>query len=145
MVDRDVIIEKIGSIKRCLYRIKEKTQHVPSSLDNIDVQDIFVLNLQRAIQSALDIAAHIIASEGCGLPSTLREHFKILYEIGVFPLEFEQKMERMVGFRNIAIHAYKELDINVLKNILSHHLQDIEKYIQFILKWVDTRDTTSFE
>jgi len=67
MPDRDVVLAKVSAIQKCLRRIKDITGLNPDRLDDIDVQDIFVLNLQRSIQSAIDLATHIIASEGLGI------------------------------------------------------------------------------
>lgn len=58
MPDRDVVLAKVAAIQRCLKRIQETTQLDPASLDDIDKQDIFVLNLQRAVQAAIDLATH---------------------------------------------------------------------------------------
>ena len=62
MPDRDVVLAKAAAIQRCLRRIEEVTGLKPASLADQDTQDIFVLNLQRAIQSAIDLASHIIAA-----------------------------------------------------------------------------------
>ncbi|MBM2841790.1 MAG: hypothetical protein HW412_2318 [Bacteroidetes bacterium] len=134
MVDNDVVFRKVGNIQRCLKRIRDVTGLNPASFDNLDVQDVFVLNLQRAIQSALDLAAHIVASEGLGLPSNLKENFSLLKNSGIIPGDLSTSMERMVGFRNIAIHEYEEIDVEVLKSILQHHVSDIEAFYTAIVQ-----------
>lgn len=78
MVDRDVVFAKISSIQRCLKRIQEVSQGKPESLDNLDVQEIVTLNLQRAIQGIIDLAAHVDADEGWGVPQELRKNFDLL-------------------------------------------------------------------
>jgi Uncharacterized conserved protein len=87
MVDRDVVYGKIGIIQRCLKRIKETTALDPKSLDEIDRQDIFVLNLQRAIQAAIDLSAHVVAAEGLGMPQELKENFRFLREHGILSVD----------------------------------------------------------
>jgi uncharacterized protein YutE (UPF0331/DUF86 family) len=72
MPDRDVVLAKVAAIQKCLRRIKDVTGLDSDRLDEIDAQEIFVLNLQRAIQSAIDLATHIVASEGLGIPDTIR-------------------------------------------------------------------------
>jgi uncharacterized protein YutE (UPF0331/DUF86 family) len=64
MPDKDIILEKITNIKRCLNRIKDVTKLKPESIEDYNTQDIFILNLQRAVQAAVDIAVHIVSSEG---------------------------------------------------------------------------------
>jgi hypothetical protein len=38
-----------------------------AGLEPLDRQDIIVLNLQRAVQAMLDLAAHVVAREGLGV------------------------------------------------------------------------------
>ncbi len=56
MPDRDVVLAKVAAIQKCLKRIRDVTGLDPDRLDDPDAQDIFVLNLQRAIQSTIDLA-----------------------------------------------------------------------------------------
>lgn len=135
MVDRDVVLEKVKQIQRCLKRIYDRTGGRARNLSDIDVQDIVVLNLQRAIQSSLDLAAHIIADEGLGLVSELRENFVLLERKKIISKKLSEKLQRMVGFRNIAVHEYAEIDDEVLEAILDHHLKDIELFYKCVLKY----------
>jgi uncharacterized protein YutE (UPF0331/DUF86 family) len=128
MPDRDVVLAKVAAIQKGPRRIKEVTGLFPERLDDLDVQDIFVLNLQRAIQSAIDLAAHIVASEGLGIGDSIRGHFVLVENAKVIPKALSQKMQSMVGFRNIAIHDYQNLDIEIWKAILSKHLKDLEQF-----------------
>jgi len=134
MVDRDIILEKIGIIQRCLRRIADVTEMSPNRLEDINIQDIFVLNLQRAAQACIDLAAHIIAFEGLGLPTSLKDHFDLLVKEKFIPKELGDKMIAMVGFRNIAVHEYQNIDVIILKGILQHNLRDIEQFYNRILE-----------
>ena len=135
MVDKDIVMEKAGNIRRCLSRINDTTQNSPDSLFDIDIQDIFVLNLQRAIQSALDLAAHIIADDSLGFPTTLREHFQILAQENIITHDLSQSMQAMVGFRNIAVHEYQNIEVAILQGILKNHLSDLENFYQSIFDY----------
>ena len=136
MVDQDIIQAKVAIIQRCLKRIKDTSHLKPESLHDLDKQDIFVLNLQRAIQAAIDSAAHIIADEGLGLPQSLKEHFSVLITNHILSPDIGQKMQAMVGFRNIAVHEYEAINIDILENILLHHLRDFEEYNLAILDYI---------
>jgi uncharacterized protein YutE (UPF0331/DUF86 family) len=134
MPDRDIIFAKIGNIQRCLKRIKDVTGLRAESLEDIDKQDIFILNLQRAIEAAIDIAAHISASEGLGLATTIKENFKLLRDKGIIDDKLMKKMQAMVGFRNIAVHDYTSINLDILKSILLNNLKDIEEFYTVIVK-----------
>ena len=133
MPDRDVVLAKVNAIQKCLKRIARVTGLKPDRLEDQDVQDIFVLNLQRVIQSAIDLATHIIATEGLGLSDTVRGNFELLEKAKIVKKNLSRKMQAMVGFRNIAIHDYQSLDVDVLKSILKKHLSDLEEFYTTIL------------
>ena len=133
MPDRDVVLAKVATIQKCLERIREVTSLDPASLDDINRQDIFVLNLQRAIQASIDLASHIVASEGLGLPETVRDNFVLLRDKNVIDPETALKMEKMTGFRNIAIHNYQALNLEILKSILTKNLKDLEDFYTAVL------------
>jgi uncharacterized protein YutE (UPF0331/DUF86 family) len=133
MPEKDVLLAKAAAIQRCIRRIKDTTGLDPVSLDNIDKQDIFILNLQRAVQAAIDLATHIVASEGLGLSDTIKGNFKLLQDAGVVNEEIARKMESMVGFRNIAIHDYEAINKDIIKSILSRNLKDLEDFYTAIL------------
>jgi len=134
MVDRDIILEKISNIQRCLKRIREKTGLNPNSLDSMDTQDIFVLNLLRAIESSIDITSHVVASENLGLSKTVRENFALLKSAGIIDEPLQKKMENMVGFRNIAVHDYHALNMAILKAILTKNLINFEEFYNAVIK-----------
>ena len=133
MPDRDVVLAKVAAIQKCLRRIRDVTRLNPDRLDELDIQDIFALNLQRAIQSAIDLATHIVASESLGISDTIRGNFVLLENAKIITKTLSKKMQSMVGFRNIAIHDYQILDIDILKAILSKNLKDLEQFYSAIL------------
>ena len=133
MPDRDVVLAKVAAIQKCLRRIKDVTGLDPDRLDELNTQDIFILNLQRAIQSTIDLATHVVASEGLGIPDTIRGNFVLLENAKIITKTLSKKMQSMVGFRNIAIHDYQTLDADILKAILSKNLQDLEQFYTLLL------------
>ena len=100
----DVLLARLATIDRALQRVRDVTGGKPDAIDDIDVQDIVVLNLQRAIQAAIDLAAWYLAGRHLGLPDTLKAHFTLLADAGVIPRDLARRLEAMVGFRNVAVH-----------------------------------------
>ena len=134
MVDRDILLAKVASIRRCLDRIRQVTHGSSESLDNQDVQDIFVLNLQRAVQTTIDLAAHLIADEKLGLPTNLKENFTLLESAQIIEVSLSSRLQAMVGFRNIAVHNYQQLDLAILKSILLHRVGDLDEFVEAITR-----------
>jgi uncharacterized protein YutE (UPF0331/DUF86 family) len=65
----------------------------------VDIEDVTVLNLQRAAQAAIDLAAHVVVAEGYGLPDSLAAAFSELERQGLIDAELAGRLRKMVGFR----------------------------------------------
>src|SRR3990172_978611 len=133
MPDKDIVLAKTDAIQKCLKRIKKVTRLNPDMLDDLNTQDIFILNLQRAVQSTIDLATHIVASEGLGVSDTIKGNFDVLEKAGIIDKKLSKKMQAMTGFRNIAIHDYQIINLEILKTILVKHLKDIEDFYTKVL------------
>ncbi len=133
MVEPDILQAKTAIIQRCLKRIRDTTGGDPERLSDLDVQDIFVINLQRAVQATIDIAAHIVAAHGWGLPDSLKANFDLLSQNGAIDVSLAGKLKAMVGFRNIAVHNYEALNIPVLKSILTNNLDDLVNFYKAVI------------
>lgn len=128
MVDRDVVTAKIAAIDRCLQRIAFTRAERREVLLPIEVEDIVVLNLQRAVQTAIDLATHVVTAEEYGLPDSVAAFFSVLERHGVIKADLADGLRKMVGFRNIAVHEYETLDPAVVEAIATRHLDDLHAF-----------------
>jgi len=129
----DVILNKVAIIDRCIMRINEEYKNNPENLNNFTKQDSIVLNLQRACKASIDLAMYICSQRKLGLPGSSRDAFILLAQNNTITNESTEKMLKMVGFRNIAVHDYQTLNLLILQSILENHLQDFTKYTKLIL------------
>lgn len=129
-----VLIEKFQRLEVCLSRIELKVHGDPASLDSEDIQDIFVLNLQRAVQIVLDVATHLLKTKDLKIPGTMKEYFIVLADHNIIDRPLAERLAKMVGFRNIAVHNYEKLNLNILKAIYSDHLDDLLEFKRQILR-----------
>lgn len=134
-MENDVILNKISVIERCLKRIREEYEDNPNHLQNDTKQDSIILNLQRACKASIDLAMHIVSQKQLGLPQNSRDAFTLLEEHGIISSSLAQKMKAMVGFRNIAVHDYQQLNLTILQAILEHHLTDFTEFSRAILRY----------
>ncbi len=130
MENEAVLINKYESIERCINRINEEYENNPENLDDYRKMDAIVLNLQRACELATDVAMYIVTSRKLGIPQTKKEAFEKLYENKLISEEMCANMKGMIGFRNIAIHEYKNIDEQILKDVIENHLDDIKEFVR---------------
>ncbi len=133
MENEAVIINKYESIQKCIKRIEEEYEGKIDNLYDYRKLDPIVLNLQRACEAAIDIAMYIVANRKLGVPQTKKEAFIKLEENGLISKEVSTNMQKMIGFRNIAIHDYKQIDEEVLADVIQNHLTDLVEFAKEIL------------
>ncbi len=133
MENKSVIINKFDSIERCIKRIYEEYEDNPENLEDYRRMDSIVLNLQRACEVTTDIAMYIVSTRKLGTPQTKKEAFELLEQNNLISSDTCKKMKNMIGFRNIAIHDYKQIDEEILKDVIENHLQDLTEFARAIL------------
>ncbi len=131
----EVLLGKAAIIERCLRRIDEEYRgHEDELATNFTRQDSILLNLQRACEASIDAAMHLVRLHRLGIPTESREGFSLLVRAGLMESGLGGHLEAMVGFRNVVVHNYRELDMDIVRNILAHRLDDLRAFAGMLLK-----------
>lgn len=130
----DVIINKVAIIEKCIKRINEEYGGDPENLKNYTKQDSIILNIQRAAEACIDMAMHIVAEKSYGIPQNSRDAFELLQVNGFISTELSSKLKSMVGFRNIAVHDYQNINLQIVQKVIELRLDDIKEFAVFVLK-----------
>lgn len=131
----DVALNKAASLERCVKRIREVYEGDDKQLyENPTSQDSILLNLQRACEVSIDLAMHVVRKRRLGVPQDSRDAFELLHAGGLLDRELTTTMKRMVGFRNVAVHEYDRLNLDIVKAIITQQLDEFLKFGQRILR-----------
>lgn len=131
----DVIINKAATIERCVARAREEYARNPATFATDHTrQDAAILNIQRACEAALDMGQHLIRRERLGVPQSARDVFTLLAGAGWIDAGLADVLKRMVGFRNIAIHDYQQLQLPITVAIIEKHLDDFLIYTRRLIQ-----------
>ena len=122
----DVVIQKLASIDRCLAAVRRYVAGDLGRLEEPMVLDAVVLNVQRACEQAIDAACREVSRRGLGVPADSADAFSLLERERVLSSAVADRMRRMVGFRNVAMHEYRRLDPAVVRTVVEHRLGDFE-------------------
>ncbi len=131
----DVVLNKAAIIERCVARVREV--HVGDArnlTDNLTRQDSIILNLQRACEAAIDLAMHLVRERGLGIPQESRDGFDFLLQAGLIEAGLAGRLKKMVGFRNVAVHDYRKLDLQIVQKIVTDHLDDFLEFTRTVLR-----------
>jgi len=132
-MDREVIEQKLESLRHCLRRIETKCPEDAQTLaSDPDLQDIVALNLSRAVQVCVDIGAHLISGMEVPPPDTMGQTFDLLAGAGVLSEALAGRLKKAVGFRNIAVHSYETINWQIVHSIAKNQLVDFTEFARVV-------------
>jgi uncharacterized protein YutE (UPF0331/DUF86 family) len=69
-----------------------------------------------------------------GVPQETREAFVLLEQAHVLEPQLADRLKKMVGFRNVAVHDYQTLNLEIVRRIVVDHLVDFLAFTQVLLR-----------
>ena len=131
----DVILNKAESIQRCVARAREEYAAAAEDFaSEYTRQDAALLNITRACEQAIDIANYIVRTEKLGVPKHSRESFDLLAHSAIISREHARTLKSMIGFRNIAVHQYQDIDPAIVREVIDSRLDELVSFSQFMLR-----------
>jgi uncharacterized protein YutE (UPF0331/DUF86 family) len=131
MVDPESIdarLSRLGELLDQLERIHAEGRAVYA--EDFRVRLAVQHALQLAIQTCIDVGAHLIAERNIAMPSDYRGVFSGLERLGL-DRRLATRMGRAAGLRNILVHDYLELDDDLLWTALEN-LDDLRGFATFV-------------
>ena len=131
----DILLQKKASIERCIKQARDyyaMPSEKPLGEDFLK-QDAIVINLQRACEQCIDMANHAIRLKKLGLPADSADSFTLLKKADVIDAELEKKLTGMVGFRNIVVHQYQDIDYKLVEEIIKKHADDLIEFAAILV------------
>lgn len=130
----DVIVGKAAIIERCVKRAREELAASADFATDFTRQDAAILNIERACDASIDIADRIIRVRALGAPASARDSIAKLVEAGVIQQDLADRLMRMIGFRNLAVHQYQKLDLAIARAVIETHLDDLLEFSAIALR-----------
>lgn len=70
-------------------------------------------------------------------PTGYADTFSVLLENAVIDPDLSAMMKKMAKFRNVVVHQYENVDTEIVIAILTKHLNDIERFREAILSYLN--------
>jgi len=131
----EVLLGKADIIERCLQRIETEYRGSESELEtNFTKQDSILLNIQRMCEASIDAAMHMVRVHTLGMPRDSRQAFTMLVKAKLLDPQLGKHLEAMVGFRNVAVHNYTEINMDIVRSILNERLVEMKAFARLLIK-----------
>jgi uncharacterized protein YutE (UPF0331/DUF86 family) len=107
----EILLRKLVACRDRIARIRAALPAEPRAISTDERLEAFIsFNLFLLVQDAVDLAAHLIAERGLGVPDSHRGAFEILAGKQILSREAAEGMGALASLRNRIAHAYGELD-----------------------------------
>ena len=89
-----------------------------------------------AVEACVDVATHVIASEGWTPPGSARQAFQVLASHGRIPLDLADRLASAAGMRNVLVHDYVAVDLQRLALAVRTDLEDLRQFAIYAKNWM---------
>lgn len=145
MLDEHKIKTRIEEIRKTVKSLEKDFKNLPE--EKLITDEILYRaaerNLEIAIQCIIDIGNHIISQLGLERPKKEnKEIFSILAKEKIIPKDFAQKLMDMVGYRNILVHEYLDVERHNTYLNIQDNLGDFAEFAKFIEEFLQKHSNT---
>jgi len=137
-IDRALIAKKLDFLSEQLTKVERMEFDVTELTENADIHDLIVFRLQQAVETAIDIAVHIISQLPIPRKETAKDAFLLLGQEGVIDKELSGKMGKAADFRNRVVHGYNDFDWRILFRDYRDDLADLRNFGAQIVSFLDS-------
>lgn len=133
MVDKPKLDQMLSNL-RGYAEVLADLARVPREefLDNPDKIGNAKYHFVIAIECAIDIANHVISSEGFRFPADNADSFAVLVEEGLLEPGFESSLRAMARFRNRLVHIYWDVADERVYGYLKDSLSDLRRFAEAV-------------
>ena len=128
-----IAAKKVATILRCVERARAERDAAAADFKrDYTRQDAALLNIIRACEAAVDLANMLIRERRLGVPSDMKDSFRALEQAALIPASLAARLRKMIGFRNIAVHQYQALDIDIVDSVIRTSLADLITFAEAV-------------
>ena len=128
--DSEIVRDRLHRIRRYVNHLEGFSKISKGDfLRNTERQYAVLHALQRSIDASVETAMHICSADGLGVPSTYAESFDYLERERIVDSSLSDDLRAMARFRNLVVHAYADVDIARVYEILTTRVKDFSRYV----------------
>lgn len=142
MLDTYRVKTRLEEIRKRVLILEKDFKKIPEEKLIID-ENLYASaerHLQVAIQACLDIANHLVAALGLERPrKEAGETFFTLAKEKIISQDLARIMKKVVGYRNVLVHEYLEVERHQTYLNIQNGLKDLAKFAQEIEEFLEKR------
>lgn len=137
MVGYGTILQHIDRLRLYIRRIHELQQHSKQEiLTDWRVQFQVERALQLAIEVVISVTEQLIAILNLPIPDSNKKAVQALMDAGILPGELGEELKQAVGFRNIIVHGYMDIDYHLVYDAVQEDMVHLEQFVAQVAAFV---------
>jgi len=137
-IDKQLISKKLDFLNQHLGAIEGMDFNEETFVENADIHDLVIFRLQQAVETAIDIAVHIISQLNISRKETAKDAFLVLGKQKIITKELAGKMGKAADFRNRVVHGYNDFDFHLLFKDYKEDVKDLRSFGNQILRYLES-------
>jgi len=135
---KEEICHKLERLKGYVEELRNLRGLTRAELENKPVERAAVERFfQVSIESVIDICSMIISYEGLEKPDEYRKMISALDEVEVLDADFARDFSQVAGFRNVLVHQYAQVNLDLMYRFLQNRLSDFDAFAQAVAQYLD--------
>ena len=134
MVDADRVRRLLGVLEDYRSRLEELGALSAEAYAEARFEARYLV--QASAQICIDVANHLISSEGWRVPADLRDAFTVLQEHAVLEPDLADRLRALAGLRNRLVHLYTEVDDERVRAAINEGLSDLDRFATDVARFV---------
>lgn len=129
MVDRQKLSNRLDALESYLTELRSfQSASREKFIREPALHHLAERYLHLACECVLDIAHHVIADQGYRMAMTYRSSIEVLAEEDLIDQELAERLKKWMGFRNVLVHLYLDIDHGLAYDAIRDDLGDLERF-----------------
>lgn len=139
--DRDILAERLARLEKLVEKLARQSEiALDRFIRDADQQDLAERRLQLAAQVCIDIAHYLLARDAEPVAERGQDPFVRLAHAEVIQAALAERMQGLVGFRNILVHDYLKIDPATVYEHLTGRLDDFRDFAKAVVRHAGMSD-----
>ncbi len=138
-INKELLNKKLDFLDTHLTAIERMEFDETAFVETADIHDLITFRLQQAVETAIDIATHIVAQLDVPRKETAKDAFLLLGEQKVIDKDLSVRMGKAADFRNRVVHGYNNFDFHLLFKDYKSDVADLRqlgtRIVEFLQKY----------
>ncbi len=125
----DVFLRKLTYLRQLLADLEPYRQ---VTLAEVEAEHYKLERLiELLVMTASDLLRHLLAGRGL-TPVTYRDTFYQAGKQGIIPPDLAERLQKAAGIRNILVHLYESIDLEILYASLAPAYEDLTHFVEIL-------------